>query len=120
MNIEITDDERVKYEAIAVDLAKKYSTPKVHIYVGLETGTNERVVGFIKEPSYIQKLFALDKIATGGVFLAGEELREVLTLRDESDPRTFEDSPSCDEYKLGMVGKCVELVQVIQDAFKKK
>lgn len=118
--VELSDEERAKYEALAIDLAKKHGVSKVHVYVGLEHETNDRVVGFIKEPTYIQKLFALDKIASTGLFMAGEELREVLTLKEESDPRTFEDLPSNDEYKIGMVGKCVAMVQVIQDAFKKK
>lgn len=117
---ELSVEEIAKYEEIAAQLAKKYNTPKVHIYIGLEAETNRRVVGYLKEPSYVQKLYALDKIATVGLFMAGEELREILTLKDESDPKTFEDSQDCDEYKLGMVGKCVTMVQVIQNAFKKK
>lgn len=117
---ELTTEEIAGYEAIAADLAKKYSVPEVHVYVGLVPETNERVVGYIKEPSYLQKLFALDKAATAGTFMSGEALREILTLKEESDPRTFEDYSCNDKFKLAMVIKCVGIVSAIQDSYKKK
>ena len=117
---ELTAEEIAGYEAEADGLAKKYGVPKVHVYIGVDPETDERVVGFLKEPNYLQKIFTLDKIATVGIFAAGEELREILTLREESDPRTYGTTADCDAYRLGMVGACVPIVNVIQNSFKKK
>lgn len=117
---ELTPKEIEGYEAEAVELAKKHKVSKVHVYVGIDPETDERVVGFLKEPNYLQKIVTLDKIATVGIFVAGDELRETITLREESDPRTYNDTPDCDNYRLGMVGTCVPIVNVIQNSFKKK
>ena len=117
---ELTPKEIEGYEAEAAELAKKYGVSKVHVYVGVDPETDERVVGFMKEPNYLQKIVTLDKIATVGIFVAGDELREAITLREESDPRTYSETPDCDVYRLGMVGTCVPIVNVIQNSFKKK
>jgi hypothetical protein len=119
MNKELTPEEIAGYETEAAELAVKYKVSKVHVYIGLSED-NERVVGFLKEPNYLQKIFTLDKIASVGIFAAGDELREVLTLREESDARTYSEAPDCDGYRLGMTGTCVPIVNVIQNSFKKK
>jgi hypothetical protein len=122
--IELTDElsasETKEYNAKAEELAKKYGVSKVHIYVAIEPETKERIVGYLKEPNYMQKLFAMDKIATVGMFAAGDEMREALTLRDESDPRTYGTTSDCDPYRLGMTGSCIPIIEVIQNSFKKK
>ena len=117
---ELTQKELDGYNVEAEALAKKYNVSKVHVFVGVDPITDERVVGFLKEPSYLQKICTLDKIASVGIFAAGDELREVLTLKEESDPRTWQETPDCDAYRLGMTGTCVPIVEVIQNAFKKK
>ena len=61
---ELTPKEIEGYEAEAVELAKKHKVSKVHVYVGIDPETDERVVGFLKEPNYLQKIVTLDKIAT--------------------------------------------------------
>ena len=71
---QLTDKENAEFEAKATELAKKYGVTKVHVYVGIDSETDERIVGYIKEPSYIQKIFTLDKIATGGMFAAADSL----------------------------------------------
>lgn len=106
-------------EARAAELAKKHNVLQVHVYVGIDENGG-KVIGYIKEPSYIQKLVAMDKISTIGPFMAGDELREVLTLKEESDPRTYLTSPDCDKYRLGMTGKCVTIIEVAANTFKKK
>jgi len=117
---ELTEKEYLDAEEICIDLAKKYSTPKVHIYIGIIEETNERVVGYLKDPTYIQKVVAMDKINSVGMFMAAEELREALTLKDESDERTYSTSPSCDGFRLGMAGVCMTMIDVIKNSFKKK
>jgi len=117
---DLTVDEISEVEAIAEGLAKKYNVAKVHAYIGVDPVTKERVIGYMKEPNYPQKIFTLDKIASVGIFAAGDELREVLTLREESDPRTYGTSSNCDGFRLGMTGACVPIVNLIQNSFKKK
>jgi len=117
---ELTEEEIAEVDAIAGELAKKYNVSKVHSYIGVDPITKERVIGYLKEPNYMQKIFTLDKIASVGIFAAGDELRGVLTLKEESDPRTYGASSDCDGYKLGMTGTCVPIVNVIQNSFKKK
>ena len=117
---ELTDEELIEYKTKADEIAKKHKVSKVHVYVGIDPETNERVVGFLKEPNFGQKLFAMDKIATSGLFMAGNEMREALTLKEESDPRTYEEYPSNDSYRLGMTGTCIPIIEVIQNSFKKK
>lgn len=117
---ELSDEEMAGYETIAADLAKKYGVSKVHVYVGIAPVTNERIVGYLKDPNFQTKLFTLDKIGSVGMFSAGDALREIITIKEESDPRTFEDYPDCDCYRLGMVGTCIPIVEVIQNSFKKK
>ena len=116
----LTPEEVAEFEAIAEGLAKKYNVLKVHVYIGIDPETNERIVGYLQEPNYIQKIFTLDKIASVGMFSAADALREIITLQSESDPRTFEDHPANDGYKLGMVGTCIPIVDVIQNSYKKK
>lgn len=113
---EVLDDA---LEQKAASLAAKYNTPKVHVYVGVSP-EGEKIVGFIKEPSYLQKIVALDKIATVGMFMAADELRQTLTLKEESDPRTYETATEFDGYRLGMTGTCMTMIEVVQNSFKKK
>ena len=119
---ELSDIEWQQYNDRAKELARKYNVSKVHIYVGIDEKTKERVVGYLKEPNYIQKIMAMDKIATVGIFMASDELRQALTLKDvnESDYRTYDDSGLFDEYKLGMAGTATTILEVVKNSFKKK
>jgi hypothetical protein len=117
---ELSKEEKDGYQIEAAELAKKHGVSKVHVYVGINPETDERIVGFLKEPNYIQKIFTLDRISSVGIFTAGDELRNILTLKEESDPKTYGDTPDCDSYKLGMTGTCVPIVDVIKNSFKKK
>jgi hypothetical protein len=117
---QLTPEENAGYEAKAVEISKKLGVSKVYPYVGIDPDTKERIVGFIKEPNYLQKIFAMDKIATVGMFMAGEELRSVLTIEDESDPRTYSTASDCDRFRLAMASICVTIIEVVQNSFKKK
>jgi len=118
MKKELTQKEIETVEEYAESLAKKLGIKKVHVYVAIDEETGDRVVGYYKEPSYAQKLYAMDKIATVGTFSAGEELRQALTLtgEGESDVRIYTE----DQYKLAIAGACIALIQVAQNRFKKK
>jgi hypothetical protein len=116
---EITDEEITLYEQAAGVLAKKYNVAKVHVYIGLGED-NERIVGYLKEPSYQQKLMAMGKLSTTDPFLAAEEMRGVLTIEEDSDERTFSKSNSCDKYRIGMATTCLTFLEVAANAYKKK
>ena len=119
---ELSEIEWQQYNDRAKELARKYNVSKVHIYVGIDKKTKERIVGYLKEPNYIQKIMAMDKIATVGIFMASDELRQALTLKEpnESDYRTYDDSGLFDEYKLGMAGAATTILEVVKNSFKKK
>ena len=117
---EISQEEIALYEQAADVLAKKYNVAKVHIYIGLADETNERIVGYLKEPSYQQKIMAMGKLATTDPFLAAEEMRGVLTLQEESDERTYSEANLCDKYRAGMATTCLGFLEVATNAFKKK
>lgn len=117
---ELSNEELASYEAIASGLATKYGVSKVHVYLAIDPITKERIAGYLKEPNYIQKIYAMDKIASVGIFAAGDELRSALTITEESDPRTYSTASDCDGYRLGMTGTCVPIIDVIKNSFKKK
>lgn len=116
----VSSEELSKYEEIAKTLAAKYGVSKVHIYIGIEPETKERVVCYLKEPNYIQKIYVMDKMAQSMPFAAGDELRDLITLKEESDPRTYLENSAYDNFRLGVVGTCVQIIDVIQNSFKKK
>lgn len=115
---ELTPEELATLDSNAIELAKKYGVSKVHIYVALGEN-NERIVGYIKEPSYLQKIYAMDKIASVGAFTAAEEMRAILTL-EESNELTKSTDSECDQYRLGMASTCLPIIQVAVNNFKKK
>jgi len=116
---ELTAEEIAILEQNCIELAKKYGVAKVHLYVGL-TAENERIVGYIKEPTYLQKIYAMDKIASVGAFTAAEEMRAILTITEESNPHTYSTANDCDVYRLGMATTCLPIIEVSVNAFKKK
>lgn len=116
----LSQEEIEGYEAKSLEFQKKYQTPKVHVYVGIEENTNKRVVAYLKEPSFTVKLYFLDKFTSLGAFSAAEELARAVLIKEESDPLTYGDGYECDKYKLGVVTKCMEIAEIIQNQFKKK
>lgn len=112
---ELTNKEVEQYEQEAIKLAEKYHVAKVHIYVGIDED-DIRIVGFLKDPSYLQKVMGMDKIAMVGPFTAGEIMREALILTEESDPRVLLE----DEYKLGMASLALMIIKATENSFKKK
>lgn len=117
---ELTAEEVANYEAIATGLATKYGIVKVHIYVGLENETNQRVVAYLKEPTFLQKMYAMDKLTTIGAFASGNELRDAVILKEESNPLTYGEGNECDKYKMAIISNCIEMIEVAKNAFSKK
>lgn len=118
---DLTEAEVKEYEAKAEELAKQLGVSKVHPVVQIDPERGyERQVCYLKEPSYTTKIRLMDKASTSGVFSAGEELRELCTIREASDAITYSDAPESDRYKLGVVDYAIGMVSRLQNQFKKK
>ena len=117
---ELTAEEIAAYDEKSAELAKKYQCSKVHAVVFIDKETMERRACFLKEPNFPTKIAVMDKAQQVGIFVAGEELRQGIVLKEESDPVTYGDTPECDDYKMGVVTFCVGLINVKANAYKKK
>lgn len=117
---ELTAEEVASYEAKCQELATKYNVPKVHVCVQFKPETNERVVSYIQEPNYPTKLHLMDKSGERGMHWAGEELRSICQLKEESDSLTYGDAYECDKYKLGVAQFCLGIITIALNQFKKK
>ncbi len=119
---ELTDDELKDYQARANELSKTHNEGReVHPVVQIDKDRNfARFVCFLKEPNYTTKLRLMDKAATSGVYSAGDELRELCTIKEASDAITYSDAPESDRFKLGVVDFAIGMVNRLTNQFKKK
>lgn len=120
LSAELSAEEIAIYDSKASELAIKYGVPKVHVYVGIQDETNKRIVAYLKEPTFIQKMYAMDKLTNLGAFASGNDLREALTIKEESDPLTYGDGNESDKYKMAIITVCIQMIEVAQNAFSKK
>lgn len=117
---ELTNEELETYQIKADELAKREKVSKVHPVVLINPETFERIVAYISEPNYLTKIRVMDKMTTAGAWTASDELRQACTIIDVSDPLTYGEGPECDEFKMGLVKYCSEMVRIMQNQFKKK
>jgi hypothetical protein len=110
----LTADEIKQIEDKAEELSISLKT-KVHIYC---SDDEEKVVAFFKEPNYTQKLYAMGKMTTVDPFMAANELRGILTIKEETDPRCMDGGE--DKYILGLTVAIIPVIEVAANAFKKK
>jgi hypothetical protein len=116
----LSEEEKQEYEAKALELKEKYKCANVYTYIGIHPTTLERIVSYIQEPNYMTKLALMDKAGQVGINMAGEELRMICQLKDESHPLTYGDTFESEPYKLGVVQLCITTITMIADAYKKK
>lgn len=81
---------------------------------------NDLVVGFLKEPPFLVKARAMDKMYAGMSFTAGMDIMEACLIKEETDPRILSPLPINDTYKLGAIKFCGELVTYRVDITEKK
>ena len=117
---ELTEDEVKFYSDNALAIAKKYGFTDVHPVVQINPDTLERNVCYLQEPNYLTKLALMDKAVQLGPYMAGEELRQICTIKEESDSITYGEGPQCDRYKMGVIDYCLTMVKRLQNQFKKK
>lgn len=117
---ELTDAERQAYEQKARELATKHGVATVHPVVFIDPDTHKRIVAYLKEPNYMTKIMLMDKAVQSGPYVAGEEIRQICQIKEDSDPITYSDAPASDQYKMGIVNRCMAIVEQARDQFKKK
>jgi len=117
----LTPEEIEIYAAKAEELAKTHGVSKVHPVVQIDRENGfARAVCYLKEPNYITKVRLMDKATSIGVYSAGEELRELCTIKEASDPITYSEAPESDAFKMGIVDYAINMVRRLQNQFKKK
>lgn len=116
----LSDEEIQQFEDKATELGSKYGT-KVHICVLFRFNDPEfgRIVAYIREPEYVNKLMYMDKVAMMGMRVVADEIREKYLIREESSIETFGDHQDFDRYKLGVSEKCIDIIQISLNQLKK-
>jgi hypothetical protein len=105
-------------QARANELSLKHQT-KVHPLVFSTEGSDEQIIGYIKEPPRFVKLRVMDKGLTAPVSAASEIVDSYL-LKEESDPRIYSESPDNDKYYIGATLEAYNMVTLAVNQFKKK
>lgn len=101
----------------AEELSLKHGC-KVHPILFTD-GDGGDVVGFIKEPTRIVKMRALDKSFVSPVS-AASELLDVCLIKEDSDSRIYSESQEHDHIYIGAAMAAMDLVKMSVNQFKKK
>lgn len=117
---QLTEEEKTQYNDTADQLAKTLNVTKVHVFVSIHPETQNRAVCYLKEPNFVTKIAMMDKASQMGAWMAANELREIITIKESSDALTYSESPESDAYKMGVNEYCMGIVNRFQDRFKKK
>src|ERR1017187_4088246 len=91
---------------------------KVHPIV-LAGPDDTKIIGFIKEPSRLQKMAVLDK-ADRGMISAGGELLDVVILKEHSDPRIYSERSEDDQYYIAAALAGFATIKIAAHTLKKK
>ncbi len=117
---ELSIEEIELYSNKAKEIEASIGGTKVHPIVILHPETFDRKVCYVKEPTFLMKLDALDKAMTLGVYKSAYMLFEQIVLKEHSDAITFSDASDSDAYKLGVITEVSSMVEMYQNQFKKK
>lgn len=116
---ELTDEEVAGYRAKCAELEVKYRSEKIHPIVMIEKTTKERIVCYVKDPEWTVQIKIMDMGITQGLYTSADYLRELITLKEESDPRTYEKGKANDKYRMGVLDFCLGLAERCQNQIKK-
>ncbi|RYD57018.1 MAG: hypothetical protein EOP56_09430 [Sphingobacteriales bacterium] len=105
-------------EAKAKELSEKHAC-KVHGFEFINPENGDQVIGYIKEPNRLLKLYALDKGALQ-LYSVGVQLIDSCLIKDESDPRIYSESQEHDTYYFGAIDFANGLIALSRDQLKKK
>lgn len=112
----LSPEEITAYEAKAVEIAKERGVPKVLPVVFIQPETFKRIVAYLRQPTFAEKLHAMDQALTSGVYMSAYNLSELLLIKDKSDAIV----ETNDDAKMGVVDYCMGLVSRYQNQFAKK
>jgi len=112
----MTKEEIVKK---AEALTKKEGV-KVYPIIFIDKDETDLVFGFVKEPSFLVKARAMDKVYTGMGFSANLEILQSCILTEHSDPRLLSETYPNDRFKLGAAKYCGDLLLMAKDQTEKK
>lgn len=105
-------------EAKAQKLSEAMKVKVTPVIFSPDDGVTQ-VVAYLKEPTRIVKMRALDKMTSMPV-MAGEELLLTCLVKEESDPRILSESSGDDKIYFGACYAALRLVEVSLDQYKKK
>ena len=110
-----------KKEEVEIKRAEleKREGKKVHAFY-FDTPDFGQVVGFIKEPALFVKMQSVDMAQRGSKTSAAQIILDVCLMKEESDPRIYNDDPQgkYDDIKMGanfaaqgIITYCVDLLK---------
>ena len=102
----------------ADELSQKHGS-KVYPLVFMVEGSDDQVIGYIKEPPRFVKLRVMDKGFTNPISAASEVVDAYL-IKEESDPRIWSEDQTNDKYYIGATLEAYNMVKLAINQFKKK
>lgn len=109
-------DVQAKAEALSASRGKR-----VHAIIVSIPDSDDKIVGYLDEPSRQAKMASFDELATSGsVMSAGEMILKSSIIKEESDPRIYSDASENDAIYLGACLKCNSLAKAYAAEIKKK
>ncbi len=97
-----------------LSLREKCEVTAFSFIIGKDT-----IVGFIKNPSRLDKMRAIDTYEHSRT-QAGDLILRTSLLQDVSDKRILDESPDNDPIYLGAIGFAIKMVQIANEQLKKK
>lgn len=116
----LTPEEVTLYEEKAQEIAKARGVQSVHPVVFIKPDTHERIVAYLRQPTFTEKLYAMDTAISAGVYMSASNLMELLLIKEESHQLATSDAPQADDVRMGIVDYCLNMVSRYQNQFKKK
>ena len=117
---QLTEAEVLAFETKASEIAKQRGYVQVHPVVFIMPESLERIVAYLRNPTFTEKLYAMDQAITVGPFMSASNMSELVLIKDESHPLASSDAPQADMIRLGIVNYCMGLISHYQNQFKKK
>ena len=117
---QLTEAEILAFETKAQEIAKQRGYAQVHPVVFIMPESLERIVAYLRNPSFTEKLYAMDQSAISGPWMASMNMMDLLLIKEESHALASSDAPQADNVKLGIVNYCLNLVTYYSNQFKKK
>lgn len=108
--------KRAEIEQKAIEIGKRMGC-KVTPFLFVKG--EEFIVGYIKDPSRVDKMKALD-LNEHSPSQAGVHLLITSLIREESDPRILDETPENDPIYLGAIEAAKSTVSIYNDLVKKK